>query len=323
MYRAIECAGASKATVFVTGESGTGKELCAEAIHRCSPRRHRPMVALNCSAIPRGLVESEIFGHVKGAFTGAVGAHDGAAQRANGGTLFLDEVCEMDTATQAKLLRFLQTGAVQRVGGAQPEPMDVRIVCATNRDPWEEVRLGHFREDLFYRLHVVPIQLPPLRERDDDVIEIAHHFLRQYSREENRGFRGFQPDAAAVMKSFDWPGNVRQLQNVLRHVVVMHDGETVTADMLPSPIGQGSDDGGKAQPAAVLPVDPDPSASPVGTYLHPGEDAIVPLWRVEKDAIERAINACKGNIPRAAAFLGISASKIYRRKQSWDAAGKA
>ena len=249
-------------------------------------------------------------------------AHEGAAQRASGGTLFLDEVCEMDTATQAKLLRFLQTGAVQRVGGSQPEPMDVRIVCATNRDPWEEVRRGRFREDLFYRLHVVPIQLPSLRDRDDDIIEIANHFLLQYSREENRRFRRFDPDAEAVMKSFDWPGNVRQLQNVVRHVVVMHDGDTVRADMLPSPIGRASDDGGRAQPARLLSADSDLSASPPGTYLHPGEDAIVPLWRVEKDAIERAINACKGNIPRAAAFLGISASKIYRRKQSWEAAGK-
>jgi DNA-binding NtrC family response regulator len=327
VYRTIECAAASKATVFVTGESGTGKELCAEAIHNTSPRRHKPIVALNCSAIPRDLVESEVFGHVKGAFTGAVADRDGAAQRAHGGTLFLDEVCEMDASMQAKLLRFLQTSAVQKVGGMRPEPVDVRIVCATNRDPFEEVRQGRFREDLFYRLHVVPIRLPPLRERAEDILEIANHFLQQYAREERKRFRRFDRAVEALFKEYSWPGNVRQLQNVVRNVVVMHDGDSVTPAMLPSPIGQGSDDGGKARPAAPAPV-PAPaaavrSAAPTGAYLYPGEEEIVPLWQVEKDAIERAINLCNGNIPRAAAFLGISASKIYRKKQNWDAESKA
>jgi DNA-binding NtrC family response regulator len=223
---------------------------------------------------------------------------------------------------QAKLLRFLQTGAVQKVGGARPEPTDVRVVCATNRDPFEEVRQGRFREDLFYRLHVVPIRLPPLREREEDILEIAEHFLEQYAREEKKRFRRYEPAARAALKAHSWPGNVRELQNVVRNVVVMHDADSVTAEMLAQPLGHGPDDGGKARPAAAPPTASARPASPSGAFLHPGEDQIVPLWQVEREAIERAINVCNGNIPRAAAFLGISASKIYRKKQSWDAESK-
>ncbi len=183
IYRIIDAAAASRATVFITGESGTGKEVCAEAIHRQSPRRNGPFVAINCGAIPRDLMESEIFGHVKGAFTGAVADRDGAAMRADGGTLFLDEVCEMDPALQTKMLRFLQTGSFDKVGGGVTHRVDIRIVCATNRCPLEEVQSGRFREDLYYRLHVVPIALPPLRDREGDVLAIARHFLSAYAAE--------------------------------------------------------------------------------------------------------------------------------------------
>ncbi|MEM8686362.1 MAG: sigma-54 dependent transcriptional regulator, partial [Pseudomonadota bacterium] len=165
VFKMIENVARSKATVFITGESGTGKEVCAEAIHTAGPRAGRPFVPLNCAAIPRDLIESEIFGHVKGAFTGATGDREGAAAAANGGTLFLDEICEMDIELQTKLLRFLQTGTVQRVGSDSVTTVDVRVVCATNKDPLEEVEQGRFREDLYYRLHVLPIHLPPLRER--------------------------------------------------------------------------------------------------------------------------------------------------------------
>jgi DNA-binding NtrC family response regulator len=177
VYRAIENIAQSKATVFITGESGTGKELCAEAIHRRSPRSERPFIAINCGAIPKDLIETELFGHVKGAFTGAISDRAGAASLADGGTLFLDEICEMDIALQTKLLRFLQTGALQRVGGQKTETVDVRVICATNRNPAEEVREGRFREDLYYRLNVIPIHLPPLREREDDATLIAKVFL--------------------------------------------------------------------------------------------------------------------------------------------------
>src|SRR4051794_36669615 len=183
VYRTIATAAASRAAVFVTGESGTGKEVCAQAIHRASPRRDKPFVAINCSAMPRDLVEAEVFGHVKGAFTGAVSSRAGAALQARGGTLFLDEICEMDVSLQAKLLRFLQTGAVRRVGSSVVEDADVRIICATNRDPLAEVAAGRFREDLYYRLHVIPVHLLPLRERGGDVLEIARLLVGGLARE--------------------------------------------------------------------------------------------------------------------------------------------
>ena len=188
VYRIIENAADSKASIFIKGESGTGKEVTAEAIHQQSKRRQKPFVALNCAAIPKDLMESEIFGHVKGAFTSAVSDRQGAAAQADGGTLFLDEICEMDINLQAKLLRFIQTETFQKVGGSTTEQVDVRFVCATNRDPFGEVQKGNFREDLYYRLHVIPIELPPLRDRGDDMLEIARHFLNRYAREEGKGF---------------------------------------------------------------------------------------------------------------------------------------
>ncbi|HZB94002.1 MAG TPA: sigma-54 dependent transcriptional regulator, partial [Stellaceae bacterium] len=227
VYRVIELAAKSRSTVFITGESGTGKEVCAEAIHRRSPRRERAFVALNCGAVPKELMESEIFGHVKGAFTGATADRDGAALRADGGTLFLDELCEMDPALQVKLLRVVQTGAVQAVGSDRSRKVDVRIVCATNRDPLAEVEAGRLREDLYYRLHVIPVQLPPLRERGGDVLLLARHFLAAFSAEEGRNFKDFTAEAEARLCAAPWPGNVRQLQNVIRQIVVVHDGERV------------------------------------------------------------------------------------------------
>ncbi|MFV3126257.1 sigma-54-dependent transcriptional regulator [Niveispirillum sp. KHB5.9] len=237
-YRLIEAAAPSKATVFITGESGTGKEVCAEAIHRRSPRAQGPFIAINCAAIPKDLMESEIFGHVKGAFTGASTDHSGAALQADGGTLFLDEIGEMDLSLQAKLLRFLQTGMVKKVGSEKLEPVDVRIVCATNRDPYAEVQAGRFREDLFYRLQVISIELPPLRERGDDILLIARHFLDKYGREERKSFKGFDREAETIFNTYAWPGNVRQLLNVIRNVVVLNDGDEIRPFMLPPPLNK-------------------------------------------------------------------------------------
>ena len=188
VYHSIRTAATSKATIFISGESGTGKEVCAEAIHLGSARAHKPFVAINCAAIPKDLVESEIFGHVKGAFTGAVAHRVGAAAQAHRGTLLLDEICEMDLQLQSKLLRFLQTGTLRRVGASEDEKVDVRVICATNRDPLVEIAAGRFREDLYYRLHVVAIRLPPLRERGADVLEIARSFLTDFAREEGKRF---------------------------------------------------------------------------------------------------------------------------------------
>ena len=309
VYRIIDSAASSKATVFVTGESGTGKEVCAEAIHRQSPRREQPFVAINCGAIPKDLMESEIFGHVKGSFTGAVADREGAATRADGGTLFLDEICELEANLQTKLLRFIQTGTLMRVGGNRLEKVDLRIICATNRDPLREVEEGRFREDLYYRLHVIPVHLPPLREREDDVLEIGGHLLKEFAREESKAFVRFAPDVEHMLRIYHWPGNVRQLQNVIRNIVVLHDGDTVTAAMLPPPLGQ--------QGLAAV----HHAAAPASVPVAPGKRAIKPLWEVEKDAIEEAIAACDGNIPRAAAPLGISASTIYRKRLAWQAEG--
>jgi DNA-binding NtrC family response regulator len=316
VYRIVDSAASSRATVFITGESGTGKEVCAEAIHRQSQRASRPFIAINCGAIPKDLMESEIFGHVKGSFTGAVSDREGAAARADGGTLFLDEICELAPDLQTKLLRFIQTGTFTPVGGSKLEKVDLRIVCATNRDPLREVEEGRFREDLYYRLHVIPIHLPPLREREDDVLEIARHYLAEFAKEEKKGFTRFSPEAEQALRHYHWPGNVRQLQNVVRIVAVLHDGDTVMPEMLPPPLGtpQPVPAHAAAAPAGALPV-PRP-------HVPPSPDSIKPLWEVEKDAIEDAIAACDGNIPRAAALLQISASTIYRKRLAWQAEGK-
>ena len=306
VYRIIDSAAPSRATVFITGESGTGKEVCAEAIHRQSPRRAAPFVALNCGAIPRDLMESEIFGHVKGAFTGAAAERIGAAGQADGGTLFLDEIGEMGMDLQTKLLRFVQTGTFQKVGGTKLESVDVRFVCATNRDPLQSVAEGRFREDLYYRLNVIPIHLPPLRERREDVLPLARHFLSRFGTEEGKIFSGLVPEVEAVLLAYDWPGNVRQLQNVIRNVVVLHRGGQISVDMLPAPLNA------MKQPPALVPVTT--STAPAAPL-----DAapLKPLWLVEKEAIERAIAHCGGNIPRAAALLEVSPSTIYRKRQAW------
>ncbi|CAO3426558.1 hypothetical protein [Azospirillum doebereinerae] len=308
VYRTIESVATSRANVFITGESGTGKEVAAHAIHRASPRRDRAFIALNCAAIPKDLLESEIFGHVKGAFTGATADRPGAAMLAHGGTLFLDEICEMPVDLQSKLLRFVQTGAVTPVGSGQEARVDVRIVAATNRDPLAEVQAGRFREDLYYRLHVIPLALPPLRDRGEDVVEIARALLADYVREEGKSFTAFAPEVEARLRGYDWPGNVRQLQNVLRNMVVLHDGAWVTADMLPARM---------AAPPAV-PCAPSASTGPASAGgVLPDGDAVVPLWQVEKEMIRRALRLTGDDVPRAALMLEISPSTIYRKLQQW------
>lgn len=308
VYRAISTAARSRATVFITGESGTGKEVCAEAIHMLSPRRKSAFIALNCGAIPADLIESELFGHVRGAFTGATSDREGAVARANGGTLFLDEICEMDLALQVKLLRVLQSGSFQKVGGSRLETVDTRILCATNRDPWAEVQAGRFREDLYYRLYVVPITLPPLRERDQDALLIARHFLKTYNEEEGKHFIDFDETASQMILQFNWPGNVRQLQNVVRQAVVLHDADQVSATMLSIPNLAGSVAANGASSAR-------PADSGSGTVFEDG--VIRPLWMLERDAIERAIELCSGNIAKAAAMLDVSPSTLYRKRQAW------
>ncbi len=294
VYDKIRRMAPSPAPVFLTGESGTGKELAAEAIHAHAGAEKRPFVAINCSAIPRELMESEIFGHVRGAFTGATENRAGAAELADGGTLFLDEIAEMDLRLQAKLLRFVQSGTLRRVGGTEQKRVNVRIVSATNRDPLAEVSAGRFRADLFYRLNVLPIHLPPLRERREDIRLLAVHFLARYAEEEACGPVTLDAAALAALDRHDWPGNVRELANAIRRMVVL-GGLSEIAEAPPV----------VTAPASVVLPDPAPAA------------AVEPYWRQERRIVEAALEAHGGNVARAAAALELSPSTIYRKRQSW------
>ena len=310
VYRGIESAANSKATVFFTGESGTGKEIAARAVHDLSGRTGQ-FIPLNCGAIPHDLMESEIFGHVKGAFTGALAEREGAARQAHQGTFFLDEVCEMDLQLQTKLLRFLQTGQFTKVGGSTLEDVDVRIVCATNRDPKTEVQAGRFREDLFYRLHVIPIHMPPLRERGEDVVEIAKHFFQRFAEQEGRDFERLSEAAETLLRKHSWPGNVRELENVARNIVVMNPAPVIEPEML----GILTSDAGeiraqKHENGAKL--------SSKARSLDQLAQKIRPLSEVEREAIEEALTLCDGDVRRAAVFLDIAPATIYRKLKAWD-----
>ncbi len=301
---------ASMATVFITGESGTGKELAALAVHGNSPRAEGPFIALNCGAIPQDLLESEVFGHMKGSFTGAISDKPGAAAAADGGTLFLDEVCEMALPLQTKLLRFLQTSTVQPVGATRPRKVNVRIVCATNLDPLVAVRRGQFREDLYYRLFVVPIHMPPLRQRGEDVIEIAEAALDRFAAEEGRRFTGLDAPVKALFRRYSWPGNIRQLLNVLRNVVVLNRGGLVTLDMLPDGLVE-EPEAGMAVPAAHM-----PETTPL--------DGLIgrPLAEIERAVIEATLARHGGSVSHAARTLNIAPSTLYRKIEGWAKAGE-
>lgn len=311
VYRIIDSAATSKATVFITGESGTGKEICAEAIHAKSPRSEGAFIPINCAAIPKELFESEVFGHIKGAFSGATADRKGAAEMADGGTLFLDEICEMDIELQSKLLRFIQTGTFSRIGETKLRHVNIRFVCATNRDPLAEVAAGRFREDLYYRLNVIPVLLPPLSQRDSDIAEIAQKFLEDESSEEGKDFTSFAPNVLQSLLQHKWPGNVRELRNVIKNIVVLNQGEVVALKMLPDNIRL---DKVIASPeidrSSLVAIKSDNSEVNIS--------GIRKLWMVEKETIESAISHCDGNVPVAAAFLGISASTIYRKLKNWE-----
>ncbi len=294
----------SSAPVFITGESGSGKEVCAEAIHAKGPRAGKPLIAINCGAIPRELMESEIFGVARGAFTGAMEDRKGAAELADGGTLFLDEIGEMDLSLQSKLLRFLQTGTITRVGEGIARPVDVRIVCATNRNPMQMIAERTFREDLFYRLHVLPIHLPPLRQRPADILPLTQHFLRRFSAEEHKHFCRLSPATSQLFMARDWPGNVRQVQNLIRRIVVMFDGEEITSEMVRAADIEAHAVRAQSVASSVQPVRCEPD--------------ILPMWQQEQRIIEDALLHFGGNIAQAAAALEISPSTIYRKKQAWE-----
>jgi len=308
VYTTIESLASSRATALITGESGTGKELAARAIHDLSARAPKEFVAVNCAAIPGDLIESELFGEAPGV-RGNQHAREGLIRQADGGTLFLDEVCDMPYELQSVLLRFIQDGSFKPVGSDLEVTSDVRILAATNRDPLFEMREGRLREDLFYRLHVVPLRIPPLRERGDDVILLAKHFLIEFAAQEERAISGFSEDARREFRRYPWPGNVRQLENIIHRLVLTAQGETVGYDELRAAISD-SDMMDRQSPAmtsritAVIP----PEARPT---------IIEPLWVTEKRAIQAAIDTCDGNINRAAGLLEVAPSTIYRKIQGW------
>ncbi|WP_114787601.1 sigma-54-dependent transcriptional regulator [Vibrio tetraodonis] len=334
VYKIIDSVAPTNASVFIIGESGTGKEVCAEAIHQESKRSDKPFVAINCGAIPKDLMESEIFGHMKGAFTGATTDRKGAASQAHGGTLFLDELCEMELDMQKKLLRFLQTGTFTPLGGSRELKVDVRIICATNRDPLLEVEEGRFREDLYYRVHVVPIEMPPLRERGNDITTLATHFLRVFAKEDGKKFNGINRDAESILKRYSWPGNVRQLQNIIRNIVVLNNDAKLSVEHLPDQITRSpkSSKTKIAQPSVIQPTLPDeqevsiPSQQSISESISTTEEQVTapkgvtirPMWIVERETIQQAIDYCDGNVLNAAVLLELSPSTVYRKKQAWE-----
>jgi two-component system nitrogen regulation response regulator NtrX len=286
--------------VLIHGENGTGKELVARSIHMRSRRMKGPFIEVNCAAIPEELIESELFGHMKGAFTGAVADRRGKFELADGGTLFLDEIGDMSLKTQAKVLRALQEQIVEPVGGTSSVKVDVRVIAATNKDLPTEIRAGRFREDLYFRLNVIPIFVPPLRDRDSDIPLLAEHFMAEFAREYGRRPKRLDPGAASGLRSYRWPGNVRELRNVIERLMIMVPGDTIAIGDLAF-----LESGGVA------------AADQPGTPALPLHEA---RERFERDYILRALAAQNGNISRTADALGVERSNLYRKMRAFGIA---
>ncbi len=284
----------SVASVLITGESGTGKGMLARWIHQASPRRAKRLVTVNCGALPESLLESELFGHEAGAFTGAQGRREGRFELARGGTIFLDEVTEMSPQVQVRLLRVLQEGEYERVGGSKTLQADVRVIAATNRVPEKAIAEGRLREDLFYRLNVIRIHMPGLRERPDDIPLLARHFATLYASRNSRAIRGISPEAADALSAWPWPGNVRELENAIERAVVLNRDDIIDLDDLPPAIRRREG----VQAALTFPV---------GT----------PIKQVERRMIEATLQSVDGDKALAAQLLGITARTIYRREAEW------
>jgi len=288
-----EVAKHAEATVLITGETGTGKDLIARTIHNLSPRASRPFVEINCATLPENLLESELFGYESGAFTGAKGRKMGLFEAANGGTIFLDEMGEIDPGLQAKLLRVLEDRRIRRLGGTQLHEVNIRIIAATNQDLQEAIKARRFREDLFYRLHIVPIHLPPLRERTEDVMALSKYFLSEYARKFARRFRGISAEAQSLLLVYRWPGNVRELRHVIERICIMHDAEMLEAEHLPKELTNGSGDASLHALPFDFPIPPD------GINL----DEVVD--RFTFNLIQKVVRMVDGNISQAAKLLGI------------------
>ncbi len=295
---------ASETTVLVTGESGTGKEVVSRLVHQGSPRAGRPFVAINCAALPEQLLESELFGHEKGAFTGAVATKIGRLEQAAGGTLFLDEIAEMSPMLQAKLLRVLQERELQRVGGTRTIKTDVRVIAATNRDLAAAMAQGRFREDLYYRLAVFEIRTPPLRERPEDVLPLAESFLEELAPSMPRPAAGISRDAREWLLAYPWPGNVRELRNAIERAILLCDGGLISREHLPAVVGR-----------------PEETRPPGGNGAHGAAAALPPggvdLDDVERGFVETALERTRGNKAKAARLLGLTRSQLYTRIEKY------
>jgi DNA-binding NtrC family response regulator len=331
VLRTAQKAAASTIPVLVEGESGVGKELFARAIHGSGERKSKPFVAVNCGAIPDNLVESILFGHEKGAFTGATERHMGKFVEASGGTLFLDEVSELPLAAQVKLLRALQDGAVEAVGGRKPVKVDVRIISATNRRLLDRVKGGQFREDLFYRLHVLPLTIPPLRNRREDIPHLLRHFLARFGAEENRAITGISGDAMALLSLLEWPGNIRQLENAVYRAVVMSEADQLGVADFSQVASQSQampeSHGGLGEPLVIgpgfhstaptmvsgneIPIAPLPAAGTLAMLTSSGD--VRPLEEMETEIIRFAISHYRGQMSEVARRLKIGRSTLYRK----------
>jgi DNA-binding NtrC family response regulator len=313
LFRRLDRVAASDITVMIHGESGTGKELVARAIHGQSSRSYQPFVAVSCAAIPESLQESELFGHEKGAFTGATSRRQGCFERANRGTLFLDEIAELSASLQAKLLRVLQERAFQRVGGSTEIHSDFRLIVATHRDLAAEVRNGKFREDLYFRIVVMDVAVPPLRDRADDIPELVAHFLAQARGKPGEQTPEVSPDTMAALMAYDWPGNVRELQNAIERAMVECDGKTIHPHHLPANLR------GRGQQVGVAPsqhteptsaaVRPDLQAEPAAAFDEPAKT----MDEIEREAIAAALARSNGNISKVVRELGIGRTTLYRK----------
>ena len=290
----IEKAAPTKANVLITGESGVGKELVANAIHKQSPRAAMPFIIVHCAALSESLLESELFGFEKGAFTGAEAQHKGRFELANGGTIFLDEIGEINPATQVKLLRVLQEKKFERIGGEQTISVDVRVVAATNRNLEEEVKAGHFREDLYYRLNVVRIEMPSLRERKDDIPLLMHSFLREFNIENEKNIKGFDNRSKAAMMKYDWPGNIRELKNCVESAVVMCTGDEIKIEDLPASLRAGSEERSISIPLGIT------------------------MEEAEKIIIQENLVANNNNKSKTADILRIGRKTLHRKLEEWD-----
>jgi two-component system response regulator AtoC len=290
VYEALKKVAPTMTTVLVTGETGTGKELIADAIHRSSPRKHNPLIKINCAAIADNLLESELFGYEKGAFTGAVSAKPGRFELADKGTLFLDEVGELPKDMQVKLLRMIQENEFERVGGLRTIKVDVRLIAATNRNLLQDVKDGKFREDLYYRLNVFHTHVPPLRERKEDVLPLADYFIQKFNKKLNRQVKSIAPDVQEIFIKYPWPGNIRELENLIERLVLMAGGDTITNENIP--------------PEVTIPL---PQLSQSDIQETPFKDLMKShMEELEKQAILQSLEECGGNVTKAAQRLGVS-----------------